>query len=257
MARIISQDEMDAAERFGTFVPVYKVDSKTIVKTGSSVRKSEAETMRFIRDRTTIPVPEVYNAYTDQQTGKGWIVMEFIPGDNLDKVWDNYTDTEKESVISLLRGYMDELRCIKGTFIGSVDGSPCNDQYFDSTPDGYGPFADEEEFNRGIVAALKEAVPEDWSSFTCDMWLEVMKGHEVVMTHNDLDPRNILVRGSEVVALLDWELSGYYPEYWEYCKALRRPTWQSGWIRDRALEKVLKPYRKELAVMWNTREIIW
>ncbi|KND89253.1 hypothetical protein TOPH_06173 [Tolypocladium ophioglossoides CBS 100239] len=118
---------MDAAERFGTFVPVYKVDLKTIVKTGSSVRKSEAETMRFIRDRTTIPVPEVYNAYTDQQTGKGWIVMEFVPGDNLDKVWDNYTNTEKESVISHLRRYMDELRCIKGAFIGSVDGSPCND----------------------------------------------------------------------------------------------------------------------------------
>ncbi|KAL6868841.1 hypothetical protein ACO1O0_000163 [Amphichorda felina] len=124
MDRIISQDELDAAERYGTFVPVYKVDSKTIVKTGSSVRKSEAETMRFIRSRTTIPVPEVYNAYTDQETGKGCIVMEFVPGDNLDKVWDNYTDTEKESVISQLGGYMDELRSIKGTFIGCVDGSP-------------------------------------------------------------------------------------------------------------------------------------
>ena len=257
MTRIISQDELDTAEGFGPFVPVYKVDSKTIVKTGSSVRKSEAEIMRFIRNRTSIPVPEVLNSYMDEKRGKECIVMEFIPGDNLDKAWEGYTDIEIESVVSQLRGYMEQLRSIKGTFIGSVDGAPCNDQYFDEKPNGYRPFINEEEFNRGIVSALKEAVPEDWSGFTCDIWAEVMTGHEIVMTHNDFDPRNILVRGSEVVALLDWELSGYYPEYWEYCKALRRPTWHSGWIRDRALEKVLQPYRKELSVMWNTREIIW
>lgn len=214
---------------------------------------SEAATMRFIRERAMIPVPTVYNAYMDGDSGKGWIVMEFIPGDNLEKVWDNYTDTEKESVISQLRGYLGKLRQTKGTFIGSVDGAPCNDLYFDSTPDGYGPFSNEEEFNRGIVKALKEAVPHDRVDFTCDIWFEVMKGHEVFMTHNDLDPRNILVRGSEIVALLDWELSGFYPEYWEYCKAMRRPAWESGWIRDRALESVLEPYRKELSVMWNTR----
>lgn len=41
-----------------------------------------------------------------------------------------------------------------------------------------------------------------------------MNGHEIVMTHNDFDPRNILVQGSQVVALLDWELSGFYPDYW-------------------------------------------
>lgn len=50
-----------------------------------------------------------------------------------------------------------------------------------------------------------------------------MVDRTIVMTHNDLDPRNILIQGSWVVALLDWELSGYYPEYWEYCKATKRP----------------------------------
>lgn len=94
MARIISQEELDDAEDYGPFIPVYKVDPKTIVKTGSCVRKSEAETMRFVRNRTTIPVPEVHNAYMDEKS-RGCIVMEFIPGDNLDKAWDGYTDAEK------------------------------------------------------------------------------------------------------------------------------------------------------------------
>ncbi|KAH7354217.1 kinase-like domain-containing protein [Plectosphaerella cucumerina] len=194
--------------------------------------------MKFIRSRTTVPVPQVHDAYTDEESGMVRIVMEYIPGNSLDAVWDTYTDSQKESVIAQLRGYMSKLREIKGDFIGSIDGTWCNDHYFDNDPEAYGPFPSEAEFN-------------------CDVFLEVMKGHGIVMTHNDLEPRNILVRGSEAVALLDWELSGYYPEYWEYCKAMRRPNWESGWVRDRALERVIKPYRMELSVIWNTTEIIW
>lgn len=248
---------MISREGFGEFVLVCKIDSSTIVKSGSSVRISEAETMKFIRSRTTIPVPQVHDAYTDEESGMVRIVMEYIPGDSLDAVWDTYNDLQKESVIAQLRGYMGELREIKSDFIGSIDGTWCNDHYFDDDPEGYGPFPNEAEFKQGIVKALKTARPEDWVGFTCDIFLEVMKGHEIVLTHNDLDPRNILVRGSEVVALLDWELSGYYPEYWEYCKAMRRPKWESGWVRDRALEKAIRPYRAELSVIWNTTEIIW
>jgi aminoglycoside phosphotransferase (APT) family kinase protein len=218
---------------------------------------SEAETIRFVRERTTIPIPQVHDAYVDDESGMVRIVMEFIEGENLDSAWNKYTDAEKESVISQLRGYMEELRQIKGSFIGSVDNSWCNDHYFDDKRGAYGPFASEAEFNRGISKALKEAKPEDWVEFTCDIFQEVMNGHEIVMTHNDLDPRNILVQGSQVVALLDWELSGFYPEYWEYCKAMRRPDWETRWVRDRALDKILKPYRKELSVIWNTMESIW
>ncbi|KND87311.1 hypothetical protein TOPH_08021 [Tolypocladium ophioglossoides CBS 100239] len=88
------------------------------------------------------------------------------------------------------------------------------------------------------------------------MVVEVMHGHEFVMTHNDLDPRNILVKGSQVVALLDWEYSGFYPEYWEYCKALWRPGWDGSWVKDRAVDRILEPYLKELAIIWNTSSTI-
>jgi hypothetical protein len=45
------------------------------------------------------------------------------------------------------------------------------------------------------------------------------------MTHSDLYPRNILVQLDsmstlQITGLVDWELSGAYPEYWEYVKAL-------------------------------------
>ncbi|KAI1171204.1 kinase-like protein [Nemania sp. FL0916] len=259
MPRTISQEELAKAHKLGEFIPVYKVDSKTIVKSSERFRLSEAETMRFIRNNTSIPVPEVYNAYKDEESGHTRIIMEFIEGVQLEEAWDTYSAVEKESVIAQLRGYMEELRQLKGTFIGSIDGSWCDDHFFDDERGGYGPFQDEDDFNAGIVKALRRARAPGRVDveLTCDIFLEVMKGNEIVFTHNDLAPRNILVQGSKVVSILDWELSGYYPDYWEYCKAWRRPDWQSGWIKERALDKILQPRLKELSVMWNTTEIIW
>jgi len=44
----------------------------------------------------------------------------------------------------------------------------------------------------------------------------------IVFTHNDLHPSNILLsRGPNpnILAVIDWQQSGWYPAYWEYCKA--------------------------------------
>lgn len=60
----------------------------------------------------------------------------------------------------------------------------------------------------------------------------LISDYKLVMTHGDLHPRNVMVLKPnvspsdvpadwvEVTGLLDWEMCGYYPEYWEYVKAL-------------------------------------
>lgn len=45
-----------------------------------------------------------------------------------------------------------------------------------------------------------------------------------MFTHDDLVPPNILLsRGANprVEAIIDWAQAGWYPSYWEYCKARR------------------------------------
>lgn len=68
-------------------------------------------------------------------------------------------------------------------------------------------------------------------------WIKMIRSsmredHTIVFTHGDLHPRNIMVMLDEVqkgaktesqihiTSLIDWELSGWYPEYWEFVKAL-------------------------------------
>jgi hypothetical protein len=90
-ARIITPEKMASAEKFGGFMPVYKVDANTVVKTGDCVRLAEAAAMNLVCAKTTVLVPEVYNAYTNPATGYARIVMEFIEGDRLEDVWSRFS----------------------------------------------------------------------------------------------------------------------------------------------------------------------
>ena len=45
------------------------------------------------------------------------------------------------------------------------------------------------------------------------------RAHPLVFTHGDLMPRNVLVRGTAVAALLDWDAAGWFPAHWEYRQA--------------------------------------
>ncbi|KAK4457272.1 hypothetical protein QBC42DRAFT_318685 [Cladorrhinum samala] len=57
---------------------------------------SEANTMRFVRDRTSIPIPEVYNAYVDDKPGQVRVIMEFVEGTPLEKAWPEFFPEQKE-----------------------------------------------------------------------------------------------------------------------------------------------------------------
>jgi hypothetical protein len=146
---------------------------------------------------------------------------------------------------------------MKGIFIGSIDGTACEDQLFTDELGAYGPYEDESKFNRGIVTALKRSKQGPWVELICDMVVDSLQNHQIVFTHGDFAPRNILVQGTKVVAVLDWELSGYYPEYWESVKALWRPPWESSWIKEGVIYRVLQKYPSELAIVWHTRDIVW
>ncbi|EGX94033.1 Protein kinase-like domain [Cordyceps militaris CM01] len=256
MAQRVTKEEIENGQRLSRFSPVFKINPTTVVKTARIVRMAEAATMKFVLENTSIPVPAVHNAYIDETTGHVVIIMDFIEGENLDKAWVNYTEPERQSVIVQLQDYMSQLRSFKGSFIGCIDGTPCQDQYFFSEKEDYGPYQTEHEFNQGIVNLMRKQGPHAFIAWRCDVWKDVMKDHNIVLTHNDFDPRNILVQGAKVVAILDWEFSGFYPEYWEYCKAVSCPDWEHPWSRSRAIDQILRPYYKEISVFWNSGDVI-
>lgn len=182
--------------------------------------------------------------------------MEFVEGDTLHDVWGDLDDNQKDFIITQLKAYFDQLRAIKSDFIGSVDGTYCEDQIFSDDRGAYGPFKNENEFRQGCTNAMYESRRDHWSQ-TVAGYIRALPPAEIVLTHNDLHPRNIIVRDGKVVAIIDWELAGFYPEYWEYVKAWYRAGFDEPWVQDRAVDKVLQPYPLAHAVYEHTRDVVW
>ncbi|KAF3918725.1 hypothetical protein AA313_de0209287 [Arthrobotrys entomopaga] len=256
--RILTADEIERGTRLipGSLKDIRKIDDSTVVEIGH-YRLSEGAAMQYVAEHTKIPVPKVYGCYKDDETQKTHIVMEYIEGDCLEDLWDELELDKKEDIINQLRQILAELRSLEGTFIGSVDHTHCEDVLFEETNVPRGPYNSEEEFSQGIVDTLLEKEDTAFPRMVCAMVKDVLKDHKIVFTHGDFLPRNILVRDGKVVAILDWEMSGWYPEYWEYTKIFHRPPYLKGWFNDGMVNKLTKPYYAELAVMIQAREVIW
>ncbi|KAF6822552.1 hypothetical protein CMUS01_11042 [Colletotrichum musicola] len=74
-----------------------------------------------------------------------------------------------------------------------------------------------------------------------------------VFTHGDIRPANVMVSRSEdgtllVRGVIDWESSGFYPEYWDCVKATNKltPRDLSDWYRF--LPESISP--KQYPVQW-------
>ena len=119
---------------------VAKIAPTVVVKYGALVNLVEAKSMMFAsRNTQNIPIPKVLGYYRygpiDRDVGDygslfdTYIFMEFMEGQTLATVWDDYDEHTKSMVASQLEGYMRELRSISGgSYIGSVHRGPVLDQ---------------------------------------------------------------------------------------------------------------------------------
>lgn len=203
-----------------------------------------------------MPVPRVLKTVIpepDDESGYGVIFMQYIDGTTLEESWPTCSDEDRARISGQLKGYMDQLRGVDGAFIGSVDGSVCNDQLFSNRKHPYGPYKDEAAFRAGIAQSLRACEANAFTEVVVAMINAMPKSERAVLTHGDLGPRNILIKDGNVVAILDWEMAGFYPEYWEYAKAHFFVDYDHPWHENRAVDKALSPYPLELAALLHTR----
>lgn len=178
---------------------------------------NEAAAIRFLKENTTIPVPTVY------ETTSNSITMEFVEGSTIEEAWKDLSDTEIAAISEQLRDYLTQLRSLKGSFIGSFDGGPAVDARMFINEGG--PFRTVPEY---IDFVLSDP-PRNWpgaAPMHSMVRSQMRTDYDVVLTHGDLKSINILVQGSRITAIIDWEYAGYYPEYLEYVSALRATAWQ-------------------------------
>ncbi|KAG6012339.1 hypothetical protein E4U43_007837 [Claviceps pusilla] len=178
-------------------------------------RPTEVEGLRYIAEHTTIPVPKVFAVHIDE--GCIYVEMSYIKGQTLGAACRSLSTEQKNVITAELKQYLTILRELPPPVedqVSSAFQNPTRD--FRVGQNLFGPVS-LEEFH-GVVRG--HIVMEDIEQYIGE---DVVKLHttpyQICFTHADLAPRNIIVRNGHVAAIVDWDFSGWYPEYWEYIKA--------------------------------------
>lgn len=85
-----------------------------------------------------------------------------------------------------------------------------------------GPFASVHEFHEWFTYLCRRPVPDPDSIPIEPFRHELSDDSAIKFTHGDLHCSNIIISATKpyrVLALVDWEQSGWLPEYWEVRKA--------------------------------------
>ncbi|KAJ1648824.1 hypothetical protein IWQ61_009891 [Dispira simplex] len=180
--------------------------------------------MLFVRYHTTVPVPGIL------AIGPDYFIMEEIQGTEL--VWDDTCD--KAKVLAQLRDYLAQIHSLKATEVGNHEGL-CRVYHY---------YNDEEkcetiqDFHKQCLLTASPGLPQPFKDH-----LEVSLGssYDIIFSHGDLALHNVLVdTESNIVAIIDWEYAGFYPEYWDYACLLRTNIWKTDW--PNRMREVLRPY---------------
>ncbi|CAM1503388.1 Fc.00g081640.m01.CDS01 [Cosmosporella sp. VM-42] len=181
-----------------------------LVKYGGDVNNTEAQTQRAMRSalQGQVPIPEVFGWIEDE--GQGFIYMSLVDGETLQERWGTMSEIERQSVCRELKHMAKAWRALKQAkcdpYVGSWGKQPLNDILLAERRELVGPFR------------CADAVQQ----FHVACGIDIDGKEPIVFTHNDLVPPNIILsQGSNprVVAVIDWGQAGWYPAYWEFCKA--------------------------------------
>ncbi|KAH6654898.1 hypothetical protein BKA67DRAFT_636987 [Truncatella angustata] len=204
----------DRATSFNRPCPVVFPSLDMIVKYGADVTINEAETQALIRQLLHGQVPIPEVFGWAEERKQTFIYMAWVKGDTLQTRFANMDENERQAVCNELKGMVVYL-----TSTGSINKRPLNDIFVYPSPELAGLFL----------------------------------GSEAVQKFHDACDVDIGRPNPRVVAILDWGQSGWYPWYWEYCKAKRVgrletcfvATIQEGW-HTKYLPLIIDPVDDEL-----------
>ncbi|RWA08939.1 hypothetical protein EKO27_g6170 [Xylaria grammica] len=209
----------------------------TVYKSGRRVRPAEATALRLVKQYTDVPVPNLGYANFVVRDGEhhGSILMDEVEDScALKTVWETYDSATKERICHEIWAMIKQLREIpkplelRHLYQCSADGSPSRDVLLQDLEDPARPLMDD--------VSLRARINERYLFYNGASYRENLleflpHSSKAVFTHGDIAPRNIMVNDSaSITGLIDWENSGWYPEYWEFAN-IQKPSADFDWMR--------------------------
>ncbi|KAF2257649.1 hypothetical protein CC78DRAFT_588218 [Lojkania enalia] len=234
------------------------ISPNTVVKINKSQDTTEMHLLDHIHKHSQgLPVPVSFGMITI--AGWSYAFTSFIPGVPLDRIWGSLPFDRKCYVREQLNYYFAELRRLpilsKEGYLGGGLTPICKGGHR-FTKQSPVPIANNAQFNNFLLD----------DSLMDPARLEYLRrclpsNYQIVVTHGDLCPPNILVESEDVLTItgiIDWENGGAYPEYWEYINAFRNSfTGKDDWclyLPESAIGKFFDEYARYRVIGGFARE---
>ena len=186
--------------------------------------------MRLVKEHApSIPVPDIYGSsyrYAKGIPAYGELTMELIPGRTLKSAWADSSNSCKDRVCQYILHLVAQIRTIPRPhdlgpkLYRTVDGSPSRDPLLAASGDVPLCDFDDETLRKRIYTGY---VASNGLSYRDEDIRDIFpRSYTSVFTHGDIGARNIIVDESgHITALLDWESSGWFPDYWEFAQMMK------------------------------------
>ncbi|PPJ59780.1 hypothetical protein CBER1_04330 [Cercospora berteroae] len=223
---------------------IVAVSQQIVAKFGGDVLKREGQALIYLeRHVPKVPAPRLYAMYYHEE--ELFLVMQRAPGVQVEKLWPSLTSSEKQFIVAELHNIFHQLReavCPAPAYFGGLAGEGVNHHLFfnqkDDDQDLLGPFHGEAAFLEGLASNFRASRERNGHpAFKVQFWDEhlgtILRDLRPTLTHGDVQRRNVVVAertdcsvegGQRTfdVFLVDWEMAGWLPRFWEFFIASKR-----------------------------------
>ncbi len=202
---------------------VVKCSANIVAKIVPSLEDyTEYTSMQYlVQHAPDIPAPKPLGLVSSNRTS--YIFMSFVPGLTVNQIWPQLSRDQKASISDQLNDALLRLRALNvpdSVSLGGVDGEGCKDTRRHTR------ICQESVRTCAAFEDFKFSNPHFGSSAYISLLRGLSSSHtaKVVFSHGDLRPENIVVQPDQhgnyfLTGILDWEKSGFYPDYFECTKA--------------------------------------
>jgi aminoglycoside phosphotransferase (APT) family kinase protein len=179
--------------------------------------KEKSETKGIAEnERLSVPVPEIIHMEINlERLGYKFYIMKYVQGKNLDEVWEQLNDKEKEKLAKRLAEILKDIHSITFEMFGSIEEFDCPRRFY-----SFKSMIKSSVRRSTRKLGTKKMVPIELLTESLKFIEENLEKIEVDkiprLVHNDFNPTNIILNKNDknkwiITAIIDfeWSYAGY------------------------------------------------
>ncbi|KAI0006959.1 kinase-like protein [Xylariaceae sp. FL0662B] len=197
---------------------IWALGSKYILKNREFYPGSEIEVANtnFAAEKTAGRVAKIVTSW--RESNRFYLIQERIDGEPLEDALPNLSRADIARIGRQVGEFLLQLRTITSPTMQMLDGRPVIDRRLlkplpGNSKAGYSVCTSDADVAANMALAIEDIL--DPRSIE-DLMARMPSAQPFTFSHSDVHEGNIMVKDGKFVGLIDWELAGYYPRWWEF-----------------------------------------